>query len=251
MNEWPGEFLLVNPAELVVDHVYQRGEKQNLIDHIAREPNWEAFGVVTCRRREKSGVLYVVDGQQRLEGVKRSQNPPKKVPVVVLPSEGREAEAGSFVKINLDRKPVDTFDKFRALLVAKDPAALAIDEAVRKAEYAIGAGGGGNKSTRQITAISTLFVIYERLGPDGLTQVLVQCRDAWPDDGAALQVNILRVVMRVIEEQGEKYQRAKLTAALSLSSPALIMRKSEELRFRHGSSRQDAVRDAVQVLCKV
>ena len=110
MDEFTGTFEMVDPLLILVDHLYQRGEKSTLIDAIASNPKWEAFGVITCfvRERTRNGEVqrtyYCVDGQQRIRGVLKSEAPPKLVPVVHYTLAGINEEAAIFVRINEYRK---------------------------------------------------------------------------------------------------------------------------------------------------
>jgi len=72
MLPYNGVFELIDPNEIHFDHKYQRTQKWDLIAAIAAEPNWGAFGVVICAKREHAGgLLYCLDGQQRITSVGR------------------------------------------------------------------------------------------------------------------------------------------------------------------------------------
>lgn len=245
MNEWTGTFELINPRDVVVDHRYQREEKPALIAKIAAAPDWAAFGALSCYKR--GGLYFCFDGQQRLRGILSSPTPPKLVPAIIHAAAPLDVEASAFVKVNVDRKAVDPLEKHRGQLVAKDPVALALERAVEKAGFTIGYSG----DSRSVSAIATLHYAYNLLGEAGLTQVLVQVREAWPDDRAATSTNILRGLADVIAGMNGNYQRQKVTASLSRTSPALILRKAEELRFDLGGSKQINVRRAFKALAKV
>ena len=90
--------------------------------------------------------------------------------------------------------------------------------------------------------------IYNRIGQEGLLQTLVVIKDAWPDDPTALSTHILRGVAELIEEQGENYNRAKLTTALKKTAPHMVLRKADELRFDFGGSKLSNVRRAFAAL---
>lgn len=248
MDAWTGEFELVDPQMVIVDHRYQRPEKQTLIQAIAANPDWAAFGAISCYRRD--GTLVCVDGQQRLRGVLQSEKPPKLVPAVIQPKGSLQREATTFAAMNITRRAVESMEKHIALVQAKNPTALAIERACERTGYSLDANyQGGDPNTVQ--AISALYSTYGRLGEDGLVQVLTQARDAWPSDKLGVSAHMLRSITQVLIDQGEEYHRAKLTLALSKSSPSLILRKSEELKFDLGGSKQKNVRRAIKVLCKV
>jgi len=250
LEEWNGDFELVDPNLIVVDHRYQRPEKMSLIATIAKSPNWAAFGALSLFRRG-NGVLVCIDGQQRLRGILMSEKPPKKVPAVIQPEASREEEASTFVLVNIIRKAVDPFEKHKALIEAKSPVALAIERAVDKAGYTIGTQSGAGEGDRTVHAIAALYWIYDQLGEEGLVQVLTQARDAWPNDPAGVGVNMLRGICELLIELGADYNRGRLTNQLAKSSPHLLLRKADEHKFDFGGSKQKNLRRAFQTLCGI
>lgn len=262
MQEFSGTFELVDPHMILIDHLYQRGEKSTLIDAIASNPRWEAFGVVTCfvREREQNGksqrLYYCVDGQQRIRGVLKSETPPKTVPVVWYALSGVADEAAVFVRINEYRKALSAIEKHKGKIVAKDPAALAIERAVELAGFTVGAENTRGEGARTIHAIASLNFIYNLIGEEGVTQTLTQVRDAWPDDKAGIESMMLKAIAQVIaEQQGSSknggYNRAALTRKLAATTPSALFRKAEGLRFDMGGSRAVNLRRALKQLAKV
>lgn len=108
-----GEWSDIALAELRIDRSYQRGEvsEDNTLA-IARGLNWKAFGSLVVMRR-RGGNLYVVDGGQRLNAIRR-RGDIKTAPCRVFPSSGPAEEALAFLMLNSWRKNVSAFIKFRA-----------------------------------------------------------------------------------------------------------------------------------------
>lgn len=247
MNGYDGTFEQISPDLIVIDKRYQRDRKNTLIQQIAQSPSWKAFGVPVCFKRE-NGFYYCADGQQRIAGVMSSEKPPKTIPIVWFPLDDVEDEAEVFVRINEWRKQLQPIEKHKGKVLAQDPAALAVERAVLQAGYSIGGGTTHADNPRTIQAVAGINVIYNRIGEEGLIQSLVCIRDAWPDDGAGVSTHILRGVAELIEEQGEAYNRAKLTAALRKTTPAQVLRKADEMRFDYGGTKLSNVRRAFAVL---
>lgn len=251
MDTYNGTFDLIDPRTIVVDHVYQRPKKNTLIAAIAQAPSWEAFGVPVCFRRS-NGMFYCADGQQRIQGVLASEEPPKEVPIIWFPVNGAVAtEAAVFVRINEYRKALSALEKHKGKLVAKDPAALALERALETAGFSFHAGTSSDHNPRNIQAIAGVGVIYNSLGEEGLVQTLITVRDAFPDDSLGVSTHILRGVAQVIEEQGDQYERQALTKALARTSPAQILRTADKMRFDFGGSKLSNVRRAIRQLAKV
>lgn len=248
MERYNGTFELVDPTEVIIDHRYQREMRPALVAAIASDPRWELFGVPVLFRRS-NGALYCADGQQRIEGIKRSKNPPKLIPAVWFPVVGVDEEAAVFVQINEFRIALTALQKHKGKILAQDPATLAIERAVEEAGLTIGAASNGDAKT--LMAVSALYNIYGRIAEEGLYHTLVVCRDAWDGDSSAFSAQMLRSVAQVIEELNSNYDQQRLIRSLSRTSPSALNRKAEELRFTMGGSKQANVRRAIKALARV
>lgn len=249
MNGYNGNFDLVDPRTIIIDHTYQRAKKNTLIQQIAQSPSWEAFGVPVCFKRE-NGMLYCADGQQRIAGMLASEKPPKVVPIVWFDIQDVTDEAEVFVRINEWRKSLQPIEKHRGKIVARDPAALAMERATAQAGFTIDNNSGqGAANARTIQAVAALGVVYNRIGEEGVLQTLTCIREAWPNDPTGIKSHVMRGVAELIEEQGANYNRATLIKALKKTTPGDLIRKADELKFDFGGSKQTQMRRAFAVLC--
>jgi hypothetical protein len=250
MEPYNGKLQMVDPKKVVVDHRYQRDEKQSLINAISANPKWELFGVLVLFEREgKPGNYYCADGQQRLRGVMGAEQPPEKAPAVVFTVPALRDEAAIYVQINEFRKALRPLEKHLGKVVAKDAAALSVEKAVLAAGFSI----GQSPSTRTIEAPTSLYYAHNALGEQGLVQLLTVIKDAWPDDKQALSAMIIRTLSNIIEEKSSNggFSRSDLTRKLLKTSPGKIARKAEEIHFDTGKSKGDSTRAAFKVLAKV
>lgn len=103
--------------DLDVDHEYQRGVKKSAVMRIARDFSWAACGSLIVMERG-NGRYYVIDGQQRLEAIRR-RGDIKRVQCMVFISHGVPEEARAFREINVGRAPVDTYTRYRAGVIGK------------------------------------------------------------------------------------------------------------------------------------
>lgn len=250
MQPFDGTFEMIDPKKIVVDHRYQRPEKEGLIATISRDFAWSSFGALTCYWR--GSIPYAVDGQQRLNAALLLDKPPRAVPCVVFSEATIEREAQSFLDIQINRKSVNPFEKHRAQILAKDPVALALERAVATVGFVI----GQSSEYGQVKAVRTLHGIYKDLAEEGVVQVMTQVRDAWPKDIGGPSEHLLRGVADVIMDMGgvgdeSKYNRAKLTTALRRSTPGDILSKAKLIHYETTASKRKCVRIAMKQLCKV
>lgn len=250
MEPYNGTYEQVELNTIIVDHRYQRDLKPALVAAIAADPRWELFGVPVLFKRENTGMFYCADGQQRITGMKETKEPPKTIPAVWFPVEGLATEAAVFVHINEFRKGLTAIEKHKGKIVAKDPSTLAIERAVETAGLTVSAGKS-TQDARNVSAVSALYAIYNTLGEEGVLQTLVVSRDAFTDDSGAFSAPILKGVAEIIAEQDGDYERQKLTRALQRTTVPQILRKTEELRFDLGGSRQRNVRRAIKTLARI
>lgn len=244
--DW-GQNEMADPFAIVVDHLYQRQEKPALIQRISANFDTMLFGRPICFKRGNQ-MLYCIDGQQRIAGAKAAEL--RSIPVVVYAIVGVQREAEIFVAVNEVRKALSGIEKHKGKIIAKDPAALQIERAVAKAGFSIAAN---HDSPRAIASVGALAYAHATIAEDGLVQLLTVGRESWGDDKKVTDGKIIRALADIIDAQIKNggYTRSKLVAALSKTSPAQILRKSEEIHFEQGTAKQESVRRAFKALAKV
>jgi hypothetical protein len=245
VREFNGKFELVDPKKIQIDRSYQRPERPALIGDIATDFGWPSFGVVTVYKRNSS--YFAVDGQQRLAAALTQEPAPKEVPCLVFPKESLQNEAKTFLNIQVNRKAVTPLEKFRAQLVQRDASAVTIQRVLDEVGYAAGIDA---ENPRVISAVRSLQTIYTKLGEEGLKQVLLVARDAWPDEVKGVSSHMLHLLSDVIEEQRDagSYNRNKLSAAMRSTTPQALMKKARaNVADMTGSLRVNLRRAAKQV----
>jgi len=250
MEPYNGKLQMVDPHRVVVDHRYQRAEKNSLITAISSNPKWEFFGALVLFEREgKPDNFYCADGQQRLRGVLGAEVPPSEVPAVIFTVPALRDEAAIYVQINEFRKALRPLEKHQGKVIAKDAAALAVEKAAQSCGYSI----GQSPSARTIEAPAALYYALNSLGEQGVVQLLTVVKDAWPDDKRATSAMFMRTLADIIEEKSSNggFSRTDLTRKLTKTSPGKIARKAEEIHFDTGKSKGDSMRAAFKALAKV
>lgn len=166
LRDEPGVLMEVDKSELSVDHAYQRSVNNKKANRIASEWSWVACGVLIVASREDG--FFVIDGQHRLHAaLKRSDI--KNLPCIVFDvDKGVRGEAEGFIASNTERKPMTGVDKFRALLIMKDPAAVLVDKMCAASMRKITTGGSG----RTLSCVTQAMLnagknpkVFERIYP--------------------------------------------------------------------------------------
>jgi len=163
-NKWQirgtmGEFMVLSKYDLRVDRAtYQRDATNNRALEFARNWSWVACGALSIALREVNNKLefWVIDGQHRLEAA-LLRDDIDQLPCLCFEVDNIEEEATGFYEINLHRGALHTTDKFRAMLVKKDPVAVAVNELVRSTGRTIGKYSAANT----INCVGVLMRCYE------------------------------------------------------------------------------------------
>jgi len=131
------QFALIGSLE--VDDTYQRsiegGPSKKLIIKIAENWDWRLCLPLLVSRR--AGKLFVIDGQHRKEAAELRGDIPH-LPVVIFDFDDPKAEAELFIAANRSRRAMSPLDDFHAAVVAGDPKAMAVNDAVIAAGLNVG-----------------------------------------------------------------------------------------------------------------
>lgn len=128
MQDTPGEFCFIDKKLINIDPEYQRKASDINVMRMAANWSWAACGTITIGERD--GRYWAIDGQNRvLAAMKRSDI--KKLPCLIFKSTSQSEEAGRFVVLNGNRRPVNSYEKYRALLTAGNEIAVFVDGVVR------------------------------------------------------------------------------------------------------------------------
>lgn len=150
----PGEFLMIDKDELTVDPSYQRTETENKVKTIAQRWSWIACGTITVAIRNDH--FYVVDGSHRVLGARRRSDI-KDLPCMVFDTNDIVAEAQGFLDANTLRKPMTMIEKFKALVMVNDEAAVTVRDMIAASGYTITSSA---KSGRSVGCIGQLLLAY-------------------------------------------------------------------------------------------
>lgn len=143
---------------------YQREPSRQKVLTIRRDFSWAIFGTLTVSYRD--GTYWVVDGQHRLLAVMGLESV-QEVPVVVVEAQDKGREAGLFLQVNTNRKPLTSIEKFSARVLSGDQDARVLDQMIRDAERTL----ARTQSPTTITGIS----LFQRL----MSKHRVAFHEAW------------------------------------------------------------------------
>ena len=135
----PGEFRFIDKRELQIDTSYQRRQILAKVQKIASSWSWQACGCILVAQRDAS--LFVFDGGHRVEAAMRLSKV-QKLPCLVFQTEGAKEEAESFVRVARERRPITSYERFKAEVVAGNPAALTVEKLALEAGRIVSSTAG-------------------------------------------------------------------------------------------------------------
>ncbi len=193
LKDVPGQQAEISKHQLKIHPAYQRQFNNNKACDIANAWSWIECGVLVVARR--GGEYWVVDGQHRLgAAIKRSDI--QKLPCLVFDTDSVQQEAKAFLGINVIRRTVSATDKFRAKVVAEDPAAVLVRDMCEEYGVEICAQAKGPRQTKSI-AFLTSIAEQDPEALRALLQVAVEICEYAPI--SAVLLNGLHYIHRNVE----------------------------------------------------
>jgi len=203
--------------KIQVDSTYQRGLVMSSVDRIRNEFEPAALGIFQIGKRKGSGVLSVIDGQNRLAAIRcRKQNnesAPEEVLCVVHLNTTQAEEAEMFVKHNTC-KAVTGNSRFRARLQYNSEPEKTIERWAKAEGFSLNFCSPGrpnceNTTQGGIRSVNCLLLAYNRCYYH-LQPALKLLRMAWGNgDAKRVPFNLCtgQVVLGIalfLREQGDK-----------------------------------------------
>ena len=208
----------------------QRPFHQAKGDRIAAEFDIDSFGFpAVCR---VDGVNWLVDGQHRVYGIRKSGYAKSTDEIECEVYEGlpQDEMARMFLRRN-QTTPVTAFERFGVAVTAGYSAEVAISEIVA----GLGLQIGHPKTTGNIFSVGALRRVYDRDGADVLGRVLRVLRDAYASSPQGFGRRLIEGVALVFATYS-RIDDAVLVRALAGEPHGLhgLQRRAEDYRERLG-----------------
>jgi hypothetical protein len=256
LGEFAFRFEVLPVEEFFVDHEYQR-PLTSLVNEIARNYNPFLVGAVIAsdrstspppHRRTRKPYIALIDGQTRWEGTIRAERP--NLLTVVYEGLRPEEEALIFALIQMKRRNMTSWQRWRAMFRAGDRDAVALKRIAEAAGWQLRT----DTDAGSLKAIAALEAVYkvDKDEPEPergrlLTETLDVLRRAWPDDAAlAGGADMIRGMGRFIFDHDPDIEQ--LVSKLQRVTPTMILFNATAYRAgRQGgsSNRATSVSEAI------
>lgn len=223
-------------VKMRVNPLAQREVNPARVDKLASEFDPEQFGAPTVNQRDE--FFYIIDGQHRVEAIKKWFGAWEDQQVQCWTYEGMSAEeeADIFLKLN-DTLAVAALAKFRIGVQAGRPDESDVDRIVRAQGLCV----SRDKSEGAIGAVGTLMRVYHRAGGPTLGRALRLIRDAYGDAG--LEASVIDGIGMLCQRYNGDLEDARAVTRLSSVYGGVhgLIGKAENLRKQTGNQRSHCV----------
>ena len=214
-------------ADIVIDMRYQRNLSPKKVSLIAKNFDAAIAGVLVLSLRP-DGNMYIIDGQHRLEAMRKLGI--KEARCMIVTGLTIEQESDKFIWANTARKSPEALNIFRARIIKGDPVALEIKETVEKCGLTIrlnGRGAGGKRTPGQLWAVAALEEIHRKGGADLLEYILRLLMEAWPGDWDILDQKVLLGVMTFHLKYQGRYRRDDFIEKMKIVSLRSLRQRAQ------------------------
>lgn len=215
-------FVKLSVREISIDPTYQRALDESRVDAMARHLDETRIGVPVLSLR-KDGSYVVLDGQHRVEAMRRAGLSDHKIFCEVHNGLTPAEEAALFLRLNNGRKPVRVFDKYRARMVAKEPTAVEFTRIAHSLGLRIGAAPGKNT----ICAIQAVEYVHKKNG--NLDIVLAVLKKWGQGEVSVFEGDMIKDVSRFLVDYSTEVDPDEFTEKLQRHDPGHIMRRIKGL----------------------
>jgi hypothetical protein len=214
----------------VVQQAAQRPVNEAWVAQLMRDFNPDSLGVIIVAERNGSDTYHIIDGQHRVEALKRLGLRNRQVPCLIKASHEVQDEATWFLDHNNSKK-VSAVDRFNVAVTAGDTAAAAIRDVLAMHGVVV----SKSKHPGHFAAISAAERIVKHHGIEVFAEAVEVALAAWPADGNALHGAILQGIALALVA-GADAERLQRTLAKSAGPLTFI---------GYARSRQDVYRGAL------
>lgn len=173
-NPYPYTVELIEVAKCRVNHDYQRPVKDEWVADRVQDLDLVLTVAVAAL---EDGYFEVLDGQQRIEILRREQI--EVVWACVYLNKNKQQRSLLFRKINWERSGIAAFYDYRAQLVGKDPRITAVNNIVAGAGFSITEKGRGETEISAVAAVLRAYDFASLVRKESLTPTLYVLREAF------------------------------------------------------------------------
>jgi DNA-binding phage protein len=228
LRDFESRFEVLPLDQFFVDEDYQR-PLTSLSGDIGALYLPPLVGTIIASERKvtrRTPALAIIDGQTRWAGAGTAGE--TEIPALIYSGLTKKDEALIFALLQMKRRNISTYQRYRAMVQAGDPEMKAIERLVNEQGFTL----SPDEPSASVRAISALERTYRR-SPDLLRETLWVIAQAWgTNDREAVSSDIVQGMATFIEAAEPDMDR--LVARLRTVNPKIL--KFNAAAIRHGRS---------------
>lgn len=200
---------------------YQRGVKK-ISAKISKNLIVKAIGTPKLARRRADGSLNCLDGMQRITALIENGYETWRCEVIECDDEVEEAQI--FQRVNQDRETVNTYDRFRAAIIANDKDAVVGDFVLKKYGPRMGYTANANlKNEVTIGCPATVYKCVKLYGGDVFDKTIDMITKTWPNNPQIFKNSIIVALCKMNKQFGDALDVDRFTVMLSKLSSRQVL----------------------------
>ena len=222
----PGRLTVLNTARLISGMRYQRKVEKRIVNKLVREWNPVMLTPLVVSHRE--GRYYLIDGQHRVAAMRRIYGGDVKTDCVVHEGLTYQQEAELYIRFDSSIKRITKRQSVNAMLESRnDTRPQIIKELLKQAGFHW-ALKGRNPANYYINVTSTLFRVYDLLGPEGFRRLFTMLSGTWKGVPTSITARMISGTALFLKTYMEDLDDYVFTLRLSTHNPGDILRMAQE-----------------------
>lgn len=207
----------------------QRGMRLSHVNTIVAKFDADKLGYIVVSLRD--GRYYIVDGQHRVEALRKLGRTEHKVPVLLYQGLSVQEEADLYLGLQV-RRGANSYDTFRIQMTSGDPVACDIDRIVRAQGLVVSplSKNGG------IAAVSSLRFVYKGAGllkkdsPSLLARTIKVLKSTWGVEYTAFDGILIRGMGLVLARYASNVSDDDIARILSKQHPTKLLAGAKAMK---------------------
>jgi len=216
----------------------QRARDERHVAQIVNDFDPDFFGTVTIAHLP-DGSYHVVDGQHRVEAVRKIFGDKERVPCVVVRAATKKRAAEIWAAINGNRSKPSPVGRFLVDVTAGKAAETEISKTVNSLGYRIST----SPSVGNIRAVSALVAVHRQHGIDVVRGSLALIQQTWGMDITATEASIIRGMAALLAEHATDINQQRFAKTLAKKyTPLRLIGSAKAAREMFGGNTAEAVK---------
>lgn len=222
----PGRLTILYTGRLISGMSYQRPVERRIVNKLVRE--WDLVYLTPLVVSHRDGRYHLIDGQHRVAAMRRIYGGDVRSECIVHEGLTYRDEAAMYLRFDKSIKRITKRQSVKAMLESKtDTRPQIIKDLLKQAGFHW-ALGSRNPADYYINVTSTLFRVYDLLGPEGFRHLFIMLAYTWKGAPSSVTARMISGTALFLKTYMEELDDYVFTLRLSAIYPSEISRMAQE-----------------------